>query len=291
MNTLKNIEVQLNDEILIAKKKVEAGLVCDAEDFNIRGELYRLAFEVAPNARYQDMKYLYEWIKPKRGEIGLDIAAGTGFVTKYLAEWTGNTVYATDPSSVQLSALQQRCEGLPVITVEGSLSEDNTMQKLNKVIGTVDIITSFGGIHHAIDEQGENKQKMIFNNADKLLRPGGRFVAVDVGSGTNLAQHFETSVKNNCLTSHKEKWLSKERLQGELIEGTDLQYVKSEIIPIQWVFDSTCQMALFMKGLHAYDMSIEDIISDLQSILGYEEKNGKVFLNWPLLFFHLEKKK
>lgn len=291
MNTLKHIEEQLNQEINIAKEKVESGLACGAEDFNIRGELYRLAFEVAPNARYQDMQYVYQWIQPKRGEVSLDIAAGTGFVTKYLAEWTGNTTYATDPSDVQLDALKKRCAGLPVITVEGSLSEDSTMQTLNKAISTIDIITSFGGIHHAIDEHGENKQKKIFQNAAKLLKPGGRFVAVDVGARTSLATHFETSVKDNCLTSHEEKWLSKERLEGELIEGTDLRYVKSEIIPIQWVFDSVYEMALFMKGLHAYDMSTEAIAADLNTILGYEEKNGKVYLNWPLLFFHLEKKK
>lgn len=291
MNVLKNIEEQLDQEIKIAKEKVDTGLACGAEDFNIRGELYRLAFEVAPNARYQDMQYLYQWIQPKRGEVSLDIAAGTGFVTKYLAEWTGNTTYATDPSDVQLGALKKRCEGLSVITVEGSLSENSTMQQLTHAIGTVDIITSFGGIHHAIDEHGENKQKKIFAHVSKLLKPGGRFIAVDVGADTSLAAHFETSVKHHCLTSHEEKWLCKERLQGELIEGTDLRYVKSEIIPIQWVFDSTYEMALFMKGLHAYSMSLEEIIADLKSILGYEEKNSKVYLNWPLLFFHLEKKK
>jgi SAM-dependent methyltransferase len=232
---------------------------------------------------------MHEWIDPKMGEVSVDIAAGTGFLTEYVYRWTRERVYAIDPSGVQLDAIKKKCSDLPIITIEGSLSEEKTFQKLGEDIGAIDFVTSFGGIHHVIDANGENKQKMMFENISRMLKPGGRLVAADVGEGTKLSEHFEKSVKNHCLTGHHEKWLNVNRLKNELIRGTGLNYIKSDIIPIQWIFNSKQEMVLFMKALHAYDMTEQQVLEDLSSILGFEEKNDGVYLNWPMLFFHLQK--
>lgn len=285
----KTLEAQLENEISHVRKVVSESTVRDPEDFNIRGELYRLAFLFASDARYQDIEYVKQWVKPQKGEKSIDIAAGTGFLTKHIAEWTSEIVYAIDPSDVQLKNLHAKCKNLFVKTIAGSLSEESTMNQLGSDLGKIDFITSFGGIHHVIDKNGRNCQKEMFKNVSRALRTGGRFIAADVGLHTALAKHFEVSVKANCLTGHEEKWLSPERMQGELIEGTDLKYIKSEVIPIQWVFENKHQMAMFMKGLHAYDLNEQEVLEDLASILGFEEKEDKIFLNWPMLFFHLEK--
>jgi SAM-dependent methyltransferase len=288
--TTSNLEAELDEQIRRVKIAAKDGLLRDSEDFNVRGGLYRLAFLFAPNARNQDIENIKKWVNPLKGEKSIDIAAGTGFLTKHIATWTEAIVYAIDPSSVQLSNLENNCEGLPVKTITGSLSELSTLEKLGDELGKIDFVTSFGGIHHVIDKGGVNCQKKMFEYISKALKPGGRFIAADVGVGTSLAKHFETSVKKHCLTGHEEKWLSLERLQNELIEGTGLKYIKSEMVPIQWLFETKHQMAMFMKCLHAYDLTEEEVIGDLSSILGFEEKDGKVYLNWPMLFFHLEKK-
>jgi len=286
---LDEIAIRLDAEVLRVRELVQKDESKDPEDFNIRGGLYRIAFEIAPEARRQDIQQVHEWVKPQTGEVAVDIAAGTGFLTKPIHEWTKERVYAIDPSGVQLETLKKKCTGLPIITVEGSLSEQDTLKKLGGDIGKIDFVTSFGGIHHVIDENGVNKQKMMFENVSRALKSGGRFVAADVGKGTKLSEHFEKSVKQHCLTGHHEKWLNPDRLQGELVESTGLSYIKSEIIPIQWFFNSKREMALFMKALHAYDMTEDQILNDLASILGFEEKERKVSLNWPMLFFHLQK--
>lgn len=284
------LDEELDNEIANVRRIVKNSELRDPEDFNVRGELYRIAFLFAPDARHQDIQHVREWVNPKTGEKSIDIAAGTGFLTKHIADWTRQTVYAIDPSDVQLQALKKKCAGLPVKAVLGSLSEKETILKIGADIGQIDFVTSFGGIHHVVDKDCRNCQKEMFKNVDLALKKGGRFIAADVGDNTALSRHFEVSVKKNCLTGHEEKWLSPERLQGELIEGTDLKYVKSEIIPIQWIFNSKHEMAMFMKGLHAYDLTEDEVLTDLQSILGYEERDDKVCLNWPMLFFHLEKK-
>src|SRR5690606_26918978 len=132
--------------------------------------------------------------------------------------------------------------------------------------------------------------KRMFENISNILKPGGRFVAGDVGANTALSQHFENSVKKHCLTGHSEKWLSRDRIEKELIPETNLEPIRIEEVDVKWVFDSEKQMALFMKGLHAYDMSESEVLQDLQKYLGYKKQAEKYELNWPMLFFHLEKK-
>lgn len=283
------LEEELELEIQNVKNVVQDSQTRDSEDFNVRGELYRLAFLFAPNSRDQDIHYCREWIAPREGEKSVDIAAGTGFLTKHVAQWTKSIVYAIDPSDVQLRNLEKNCQGLPVKTIVGSLSDQKTLVGLGGDVGNIDFVTSFGGIHHCLDKVGVNSQKEMFKLVSKALKKGGRFIAADVGDATKLSEHFEVSVKRHCLTGHEEKWLSAQRLKGELIDGTDLKYIRSEVVPIQWVFTDDHQMAMFMKGLHAYDLSEKEILDDLQSILGYEHKEGGVYLNWPMLFFHLEK--
>ncbi|CAF3962409.1 unnamed protein product, partial [Rotaria sp. Silwood1] len=40
-----------------------------------------MAHKIAPLARVKHTELLKEWIKPKNGEISVDVCAGSGFVT------------------------------------------------------------------------------------------------------------------------------------------------------------------------------------------------------------------
>lgn len=288
---LKRLRPIIDNEIKRAKDLIKTREDnVDSEDFDLRGELYRLAFEVAPNARGQDLIYMKQWIKPFNGERVVDIAAGTGFLTIPLTSWTNGKTYAIDPSEVQLSNLDKKKGGFDIESITGSLSDKETLNSIGEDIGNIDLVTSYGGLHHVVDINGVNRQKELFKNVAELLKSGGKFIVGDVGADTDLAKHFENSVKQHCLTSHEEKWLNGARLQKELIEDTKLHYIKSEVIPVKWSFDNEEQLALFMKCLHAYDMSDEEILNDLKLFLGYEKDElGKCILNWPMLFFELEK--
>ncbi len=292
------LEIELNTELdkcknIVDREKAE-GYVADPEDFNKRGELYKIAFDIAPNARREDIEYLFKWIQPQAGEKAIDVAAGTGMFSIPLAQITQNRLYAVDPSDVQLKNLDRKKGGLNIVSIVSSLSESAAVELMKEDIGNIDFITSYGGIHHILDkEEGGiliNKQKEMFKNANIMLKKGGRFVAGDVGNNTDLSRHFEGSVKTHCLTGHHEKWLSTERLENELLKDTDLVIEKVEQIPVKWHFNSERELALYMKGLHAYHMSNEEVLKDLNTYLQYTvSEDGTVILNWPMFFFHLVK--
>src|SRR5262249_1971518 len=142
-------------------------------DFDIRGCLYGLALQVAPEARRGDLEELKHWIQPKPGETCVDIAAGTGFVTHALEDWVGphGRIYAIDPSHEQLRILEAGSNGRSEIIL-GSSDSDLVMARIAE--HSVDFVTSFAGIHHVPE------QRKMVENVARLLKVGGRFVAADV---------------------------------------------------------------------------------------------------------------
>ena len=277
---LDRFDAILKQELAIAKglaERREQGE--EIPDFDIRGKLYAISEEIAPEARGGDIREMHDLIKPKPGEVSVDLAAGGGFITKPILEWTHAKTYAVDPSREQLKLLDKYCNGKAEIVL-GSPDDAAILDSLP--CGEIDFVTSFGGLHHVPD------QSVMMKNIAKMLKEGGRFVAADVCGDTALARHFDEFVAKKCITGHKASWLTESRLE-ELIRGTSLSLKHAETRPLTWIFNSEREMALFFKALHAYDLPDEEVIKDLQGALGISEKEGKVHLNWPMIFFELVK--
>lgn len=264
-------------ETLVARRKAGEQI----RDFDIRGNLYDMALELAPDARAEEFPLFHGWIRPESGMSVLDFAAGTGFHTLPLAKRTQGVTVALDPSRDQLAALQTHAkeQGLAVSTILGSPDQPELATRIGQ---TFDRIVSYGGLHHVDD------QRAMMENVAKLLKTGGRLIVGDVGAGTSLAQHFDTFVTEKCLTSHSAQWLSPKRLEM-LIDGTGLRVVRTEQVNLDWKFKSPREMTLFFQGLHAYDLSHEEIYADLRQALGVVEKDGLFCLHWPMFFFEIEK--
>lgn len=275
-NRIETLRKKIDAELEAAKRLVEkrdAGE--EIKDFDIRGNLYGLGLELAPDARSNDISEMKARLGLKGAERVVDLAAGTGFFTKEFTSWTAGEVIAVDPSAMQLNVLDGVCEGRATIVL-GSPDNEKDMSVIGD--GSVDVVSSFGGLHHVPN------QRVMMEQISRILKPGGRFVAGDVGNGTSLASHFDLFVAQKCLTGHTAQWLDESRLV-DLAVGLQLKLEKAEIVPIVWKFSSREEIALFFKALHAYDLVDEEIVDDLRDALGFEEKNGQVLLNWPMLFF------
>ncbi|MFA6422123.1 MAG: class I SAM-dependent methyltransferase [Candidatus Buchananbacteria bacterium] len=276
---------EIDSELKLTEKMVDEAIIKHGRlpdaVFDLRAVLYGLAMEVAGKARAGDLVAMYELIKPKEGESSVEIASGTGFLTVKLIEWTNNTVFAVDPSEKQLQILKGICP--QAITIVSNPEDQEIFDYIP--VGQIDIVTSFGGIHHNLH------QRKTFENVAKMLRPGGRFCAADVADDTILAEHFDKVVSKKCLTGHNRgAWLSEKRLH-ELCDGLPLEIIKAEIKPLTWDFESEAEMVLFFKGLHAYDLPDQEIVKDLRNTLGCKYENGVYKLNWPMLFFEIIRKR
>jgi ubiquinone/menaquinone biosynthesis C-methylase UbiE len=273
----RQIDKALRDANALMSKKVKS---VHFNEFDVRGRLYDLAHKVAPNARRDEINTIKAWLKPKLGERSMDVAAGSGFLTRFISEWTSVPAIAVDPSHKQLMALRRNAPNSSIL--QGYPDDRNTFSRFSH--GSIDFATSLGGIHHVVN------QRAMLRNVARLMRGGGRFVFADVCADTTLARHFDEIVARKCLTGHTARWLSEQRVL-ELIEGLPLTVTRMKIEPIFMKFTSEMEMYLFFKGLHAFDLPMEEVLGDLNGVLGRSDRDGEVWLNWPLLFVNLSKKK
>lgn len=267
------------DEIQSALARAKQKLLFNAgTEFDVRGELYHLAHCVSPRARHAEIEIIRKWMRPRRGERAIDISAGSGFLTKYLERWTASEIWAIDPSATQIALLRERHP--TVAAVCGYPDDPSVLAQLPD--GVFNIASSLGAIHHVQNQQA------LFANLARILTKGGRFVFGDVCAQTSVSRHFDEIVAKKCLTGHTARWLSPARLQ-QLIQDLPLTVVRAEIVPMAMRFRSELEMILFFKGLHAYDLDQEEILTDLKDVLGYTVSAGQVLLHWPLLFTHIER--
>ncbi|MBP7005778.1 class I SAM-dependent methyltransferase [Patescibacteria group bacterium] len=269
-------EAMLEARSLLARREMGERIA----EFDVRGTLYGLAREVAPEARDADLLLMQRWIRPRLNETVADLAAGTGFLTAALTSWTKGSIIAIDPSWKQLQHIERAIPTVKTITMG---SDDESLLEY-VAPDSFDLVTSFGGLHHARDH------KQLMRNIDEMLKPGGRCIVGDIEKGSALAKHFDEVVAKKCLTGHEGiTWWSSESIE-QLIKGTRLRLVRSELVKEHiWKFDSEKQMAMFFQALHAYDLSHAEIVADLKEALGVWEADGKVCLSWPMFLFELIK--
>jgi len=281
MNTIETFRASILREIALAKALIaQRTSGKQIQDFDMRGRLYALAMEMAPDARRGDLDTMRTWLGLRGNENIVDLAAGSGFFTREFLSWTRGDVLAVDPSQMQLRELNRLCEGKAGI-IAGSPDSAHDMACIAN--HSIDVVSSFGGIHHV------NDQRAMMEQVSRMLKPGGHFTAADVCKDTALARHFDEVVAQKCLTGHDAQWLDTLRLH-ELSAGLPLQLERAEMVQLQWHFRSETEMALFFQGLHAYDVPEHEIVSDLRGALGFTENEDGISLNWPMLFFTFTRK-
>src|SRR3989344_4732938 len=109
---LERFAAQIERQITEAKRLVERRNAGEhIEDFDIRGDLYATAIELAPKAREADIAAMKEWLRLRGDENVVDLAAGGGFLTRRIREWTSGEVVAVDPARQHLEHLDRACKG------------------------------------------------------------------------------------------------------------------------------------------------------------------------------------
>ena len=250
----------------------------EVEDFDIRGELYEIAMSAYPEARREERDFLLDWLVPKSGELGLDLASGNGFLSQAICRQTRSPILAFDSSREQLKNARKR----EPLLVPFCLKTDGCEMSRAIPDESLDFVASLGGIHH-IEEQPQ-----LFRNIFGLLKPGGRFVAADVAAGSCLSRHFDEVVDKKCLTGHSANWLSEQRVQ-ELCLASGLRLQRMKMQRFSWHFPSATDAARFFRGLHAFPQSEAEILHDLEHTLGVLRDQATYSVFWPLLVFELRK--
>ena len=249
----------------------------DIEFSGIRSQLYKEALYEYPNARLQDIKLMKKYLAPKKGEVILEVGAGSGFFSGIISDKLGKTgkLIVTDPSDEQLDDVRFLNKSNIEVYKSGS-------ENINLPSNSIDKIWSLGAMHHCF-----NKQKS-FDNFYNCLKSGGTVIIIDVFSDSKLAKHFDERVSKYCITGHEVAFWTKEYAESICyLSGFENPVIKK--LNVKWIFDTREDIGKFLYKLHAMTKTNpKECLIGAEKILGVIERKGKFELNWPmgLIFVH-----
>lgn len=297
-----NQEMGFNPELLqehrqirraiIEAAKVQVGidrgdLPADQVPFSVRAEPYQLIMRRRPNPRDVERDFILEALDPKRGQIGLEIGSGGGFLTEALVKATRSTVLGVDPSFRQQGYLNEITRGLeepynrlvfPVSVRPDSPGLINFLRYLGYV-ERIDYATSLAALHHVAD------QRELFRNYAEVLKVGGVVVAADVAKGTRLWRMFTEFLPKYVVGGHEGTYLDEKEIK-ELCVGTPFEIEEIEERVMKWrPFEGEEDMAAFVAGLHGLNLPFKEIAKKVRRYLdfGYDQTTGQDTLYWDSL--------
>lgn len=234
--------------------------------FTARGHAYHEAMTRWPDARAEELRLLLDRLDPQPGELLLDAPAGGG----YLASWL--------PAGVRYLAIEpaqpffERCPTGP-----DRRRLQNPLDKIALPDGSVDVVASLAGLHHAPDVDA------IFAELVRVLRPGGRLGVADVRAGSAPGRFLNGFVNEHNSLGHRGAFFGADL--AERLRAAGLVDVVDAAVPLRWRFVDVDALVGFIERLFGIDRASGAEIRDAaERVLGIEPlAGGGVALRWELL--------
>ena len=224
----------------MTKKKARSDY---AAIFNDRGNSYNRATQLCPEARTTERNLLIEYLDLKPHHTVCDVPSGGAF----LADGLLNVI--ADPSQITcVEPADAFREGI-----------DPKFRKLSSELGAIDLenesvdrVGSLAGLHHV------EPKSVFFDEAARILRPGGKLAVADVRTGTPVAGFLNDSVDRYTETGHRGIFLADGEFTA-LLASSGFVDVVEQFSPFSWDFPDKDTMILFCKklfGMHKADLSV-----------------------------------
>ncbi len=208
----------------------------------------------------------------------VDIGAGNGYLTKYLAKKFSNaTIYAADASGDMLMNFKKDKN---IILVEKNSG------KFNIKSNSIDAAFSLATVHHITDK------KYFLKEVYRILKPGGFLFIADVNDRTTVQVFFDTIVKKYCITKHDFDFLDSDWI-SYLAKDAGFILRESKIKNTPWIFNDKISMINFIKkltGLKISDKKLEQFLYENFKITR-TKKTNLISLPWQLGYYALKKGK
>lgn len=235
--------------------------------FAVRGHSYDMAMQLYPHVRHREFAQLFESVDWQAINHVLDIPSGGAYLQRHL------------PAHCQLDSIDP-CQNFRAKAAGGSLILD-TMNLPRK---RYDLIVSLAALHHI-----ENKQTVIDGLFDVLSDDGCLQVA-DVMAGSVQAQFLDEFAGRYNVTGHQGAYLSRQSFVDFCEARNDIELISNESRNCFWVFADEWAMVDFCKQLFGL-VGVDDKLlrAELDRYIGFYYANGKVYLQWQLLYVNCRK--
>jgi len=245
--------------------------------FEQRGHLYNEAHVIAPKARELEVENLLKWLDPCADEKIIVTAAGGGYdaiaITQYLAPAKTNVV-CVEPSKRFSEMIPSQFQVL-----------NEPLESISLPDNCADAVVNLAALHHC------SNRDVIFNEWDRLLKPGGRVVVADVEVGSANAQFLNIVVNEFTPGGHDGDFLRPSQL-SDSFTAKDYLEIQENLELFDWHFDSEELMVEFSRCLFGMvKANDEQVLNGIKRYLEISSNgsDGQLAYSWPLRYFRARK--
>lgn len=260
---------------------------------NERWENYRNANTDNPDVRNNELSRAHYLLHPKSGERILEIGTGNGLLTLLIAEdvKSSGEVITTDVIAENLEKVSKvNAHHLPITPL--LLDTDAPFPLSEKYDGYFDAIITVATLHHFDSrlEPEKNGRLQVIEACYRMLKPGGRLVAIDPLAGTKTAAYFDAiNTPEHCFPlGHPHNFFSQEELLS-LTRSVGFQDVSLDLISVPWKFVSQEEAKTFLHTIHNSRCTIEESFALAEKVLGFQKVENHYELGWDLFFLTAKK--
>jgi SAM-dependent methyltransferase len=240
-----------------------------ADIFNHRGNDYDAAMRNYPKARDEEFLQLFKDIDISGFTRVLDCPAGGGYLQKYLP--VGCEISALDPSDGFLA------KSASVLKVD--------FQHLEFPENYFDAAVCLAALHHI-----EPKAPFLSSMA-RSVAPGGYLFVADVLKNSKESIFLDEFVGLYNQTGHEGSFLIEDSGYLNQLTGQEAELIRYQYLPCAWRFDSESESTLFCRQLFGMSgISDADLLAALKSYIGFRHDEGRVLLDWSLLYATYKRK-
>ena len=238
--------------------------------FKRRAREYADACRAFPAARETERRLLVDLLGAGPGDVVLDHPAGSGYFTEGLERGEGGpTLLCAEPVLAFARHIPARfprmLSGFTRFAVRS---------------GAVDRMGSLAGLHHLQPFEKE----AFFEEAFRVLRPGGVLAAADVRAGTRPALFLNGAVDRWSETGHQGMFFDEGEL-AELIRKAGFSEAEESLQEFTWDLPDLESLLSFAGSLFGLARASADNVRDeLQRLFAVQIDDTGAHLPWALAY-------
>ena len=141
-----------------------------------------------------------------------------------------------------------------------------------------DAVISIAGIHHLTDQE----QFQFIAATRKALRVGGRLLMVEVTTDSPTSRFLDGFVGKHTPTGHVGNYLKNDFVR--IVKLAGYHKIRRATVIHEWVFRDKEHLYAWMTKFFGVSVPKQDLIAQVDGILGINKRKGCLTVNWPLDF-------
>ncbi len=237
--------------------------------FDARGHSYNEACRKCPHARETERSHLIDRLDIRSGQRICDAPAGGGYLAEGIERMGSNhkDIICIEPAKGFVEGINHKFSWIRSELANLALQTES-----------IDRLGSLAGLHHITEKLD------VFQEAYRVLVPGGRIAVADVLDGTAVALFLNDSVDRLTETGHKGTFFQ----QGELtflLRASGFENVSEQHVHFTWDFPDRTMLVWYCRQLFGLVKSWPaGVEAELGRFFTIQEGDGSAHLPWSLTY-------